>query len=112
MGIAHRDADGSVVFVPPASSAIAPNVQRAVHPGETSVASPPDDAPDQPPPGPASATAPPTVPARGGNPSSPHGVLDIDELARRLYDPLAARLKAELRLDRERAGLITDLRRP
>jgi hypothetical protein len=35
----------------------------------------------------------------------------MDELVRRLFDPLAARLKAELRLDRERAGLITDLRR-
>jgi hypothetical protein len=114
VGIAHRDADGSVVFAPPASSTIAPNVQRAVQPGETSVAGPPEDAAaDQPPPGPASAVAAPaTPPAPGGNPSSPHGALDIDDLARRLYDPLAARLKAELRLDRERAGLITDLRRP
>ena len=34
-----------------------------------------------------------------------------DELVRRLFDPLAARLKAELRLDRERAGFVTDLRR-
>jgi hypothetical protein len=34
----------------------------------------------------------------------------LDELARQLFDPLAARLKAELRLDRERAGLLTDLR--
>jgi len=30
---------------------------------------------------------------------------------RQLFEPLAARLKAELRLDRERAGLTTDLRR-
>jgi hypothetical protein len=29
---------------------------------------------------------------------------------RRLYDPLSARLKDELRLDRERAGFLTDLR--
>ena len=34
----------------------------------------------------------------------------LDELARQLFGPLAARLKAELRLDRERAGLLTDLR--
>jgi hypothetical protein len=36
---------------------------------------------------------------------------DIDELARRLFDPLSARLKSELWLDRERAGMVTDLRR-
>ncbi len=36
---------------------------------------------------------------------------DVEELARRLFDPLCAHLKAELRLDRERAGLVTDLRR-
>ncbi len=37
--------------------------------------------------------------------------VDIDDLARRLFDPLSARLRAELWLDRERAGLIADLRR-
>ncbi len=36
---------------------------------------------------------------------------DLDELARRLFDPLSARLKSELWLDRERAGMIADLRR-
>ena len=36
---------------------------------------------------------------------------DLDELARRLFDPLSARLKSELWLDRERAGMVTDLRR-
>jgi len=35
----------------------------------------------------------------------------VEDLARRLFDPLCARLKAELWLDRERAGLITELRR-
>jgi hypothetical protein len=35
----------------------------------------------------------------------------MDELVRQLFDPLCARLKAELRLDRERAGLLTDLHR-
>jgi hypothetical protein len=39
------------------------------------------------------------------------GLPSMDELVRRLFDPLAARIKAEIRLDRERAGLITDLRR-
>jgi len=36
---------------------------------------------------------------------------NLDELARRLFDPLSARLKSELWLDRERAGMVTDLRR-
>ncbi len=36
---------------------------------------------------------------------------DLDELARRLFDPLSARLRNELWMDRERAGLVTDLRR-
>jgi hypothetical protein len=34
---------------------------------------------------------------------------DLDELARRLYEPLTARLRAELWLDRERAGVIGDV---
>jgi hypothetical protein len=50
-----------------------------------------------------SASAAPVAPAPPGPP--------LDELARQLFGPLAARLKAELRLDRERAGLLTDLRR-
>jgi hypothetical protein len=36
---------------------------------------------------------------------------DVDELVNRLYDPLAARLRAELWLDRERAGVLMDLHR-
>ena len=44
-------------------------------------------------------------------PSAPGPVSPpLDELARQLFGPLTARLKAELRLDRERAGLLTDLR--
>jgi len=109
-GIAHRDADGSVVFALPTSSAPSPNVQRAVPPGDTAVDSPPEKPVDRPLPAPASA-APPT-PTHSITADRPGGALDIDDLARRLYDPLAARLKAELRLDRERAGVITDLRRP
>jgi hypothetical protein len=41
------------------------------------------------------------------NPSN----LELDRLAAQLYDRVAARLRAELRLDRERAGLLTDIRR-
>ncbi|MGI5218980.1 hypothetical protein [Nocardia sp. CA-290969] len=35
---------------------------------------------------------------------------DIDELARRLYEPIVTRIKTELWLDRERAGLLSDPR--
>lgn len=50
-------------------------------------------------PAPAPAAAPP--PAAGS-------AVNMDEMARRLYEPLAARLREELWLDRERAGLIGD----
>lgn len=36
--------------------------------------------------------------------------LDLDELATRLYDRLRSRLRTELLVDRERAGLLTDFR--
>jgi hypothetical protein len=42
------------------------------------------------------------APAAGAKPA------DLDELARRLYEPLSARLRAELWLDRERAGVMSD----
>ena len=35
---------------------------------------------------------------------------EMDELARKLYDRIRGRLKAELLVDRERAGFLTDLR--
>ena len=43
--------------------------------------------------------------------SRPAAAGDVDELVNRLYDPLAARLRAELWLDRERAGVLMDLGR-
>ena len=49
----------------------------------------------------AAAAAPPGAPATGA---------DVDELARRLFEPLSARLRSELWLDRERAGLMSDAR--
>jgi hypothetical protein len=97
-GVAQRSADGSVMFGPPESALEAPTVSRAEEAGS-------------PPPAPSTSAAGPSAPAAtAGAPGNPGG-LDIDELVRRLYDPLSARIKAELRLDRERAGLITDLRR-
>jgi hypothetical protein len=46
----------------------------------------------------------PPPPASGGTPTA-----DLDELARRLYEPLTARLRAELWLDRERTGVMSDV---
>jgi hypothetical protein len=39
-----------------------------------------------------------------------HSEKELDDLARHLYDRLRSRLRQELLVDRERAGLITDLR--
>jgi hypothetical protein len=50
---------------------------------------------------PAASTTPPGAPQGTGG-------VDVDEMAKRLYEPLTARLRAELWLDRERAGLVTD----
>ena len=93
-GVAQRLPDNSVQFAPPAESssgfAFEAPVQRMA------------DVP-------VVQTAPAATAAAGGG----EGALptDLDELARRLFDPLSARLKTELWLDRERAGLISELRR-
>jgi hypothetical protein len=55
----------------------------------------------------ASSAAPAAGTAAPGAPQGTGGV-DVDEMAKRLYEPLTARLRAELWLDRERAGLVTD----
>jgi hypothetical protein len=39
-----------------------------------------------------------------------HSDKELDDLARQLYERLRSRLRLELLVDRERAGLITDLR--
>lgn len=58
---------------------------------------------------PTTATSPAgeTPPAPSAGPTSP---TEVDTLVRRLYDPIVRRLKAELQLDRERAGHSLDLR--
>ncbi|MCL2396188.1 MAG: hypothetical protein FWC87_16070, partial [Acidimicrobiaceae bacterium] len=59
---------------------------------------------------PASDPVSPTTPAPSN--AAPQNVRsdgDLDDLGRRLYDGIRDRLKAELYLDRERAGLLTDL---
>jgi hypothetical protein len=61
---------------------------------------------------PGTSAAPAEQPAGGagsGEPPEPPE-LDLDDLARRLYERIRRRLRAELLIDRERAGLIADLR--
>ncbi len=58
----------------------------------------------------ASALAAASAPAAAGAAPAPAAPADVDELARRLFEPLSARIRAELRLDRERSGLMTDAR--
>lgn len=99
-GVAEPDGNGGVIFSSPTISS--GQVQRA---DITSSQQPaPSSAPSSA--GSHAVTAPTGVAGPAGG-----AVPDLDELARRLFDPLSARLKTELWLDRERAGLITDLRR-
>ena len=67
--------------------------------------------------GPAHA-APAAAPAGGAGPAGSAApavagapAMQLEELARQLFDPLSARLKSELWIDRERAGMVADLRR-
>ncbi|MFJ4848298.1 hypothetical protein [Streptomyces sp. NPDC088733] len=93
-GIAQRAADGSVVFAPPAPV-------PAVAQRET----------DAPQPEPAPVPTPPPAPAPAAAPSpEPPKAESTDELVHRLLAPLSRLLRAELRLDRERAGLRLDSR--
>jgi hypothetical protein len=86
----------------------APTAQREVESAPGSIpavqtVSEPSPA-DQAPPVPATA-APAAAPAPAQAPA------DVDELVGRLYEPIAARLRAELWLDRERAGALMNLHR-
>ncbi|WP_132193765.1 MULTISPECIES: hypothetical protein [Kribbella] len=62
-------------------------------------------------PAPAPAVAPVPAPAAGaaaGGGAKTVSAAEVEELAKRLYEPLTAKLRAELWLDRERAGRVTD----
>ncbi len=61
----------------------------------------------------ASAAAPTAAAPSAAAPAAAHApsAAELDEMAKRLYEPLSARLRAELWLDRERAGLVTERRR-
>lgn len=75
-----------------------------------------DEAPQEAPtvqtaePAPAPAAAPVPAPAAGPAAGGAKTVsaAEVEELAKRLYEPLTAKLRAELWLDRERAGRVTD----
>lgn len=67
---------------------------------------PPADAP------PVAAEPAATVSAAPASAAMPTGLpTDVEELVSKLYDPLAARLRAELWMDRERAGALMDIGR-
>ncbi|KAA6210388.1 hypothetical protein [Streptomyces filamentosus] len=127
-GVAQRMADGSVVFAPPSPSA----ARRALPPGtfvqrEAATEDPPPPAPEEPTgavPDPVPDPAPDPGAEAEGNalsayPSSPGGASSgappaappvTDEFVRALYPPLARLFKAELRLERERAGRLIETR--
>ena len=54
--------------------------------------------------------ATPAAPSNSGSRDHGSGEKAMDELATKLYDKIRSRLKAELLVDRERAGFLTDLR--
>ncbi|MEU0094974.1 hypothetical protein [Kribbella sp. NPDC006257] len=77
-------------------------VQRDEAPVAAVQAAPDQAAPDQA--APAQAAPAPATAAPGKAVSA----AEVEELAKRLYEPLTAKLRAELWLDRERAGRVTD----
>ncbi len=93
-GVASRGPDGALVFRSPEAAA----------------------APAQPAPTPAPAPQPAPVPVQRTNASPPPAPKDepappdLDELAMRLYPKLRPYLRKDLWLDRERSGLLADLR--
>jgi hypothetical protein len=102
-GVASRSADGSLVFAQPGAADGASGgspVSPAVPPAPVDVGAPASGAA-------ATGNAPA---ATTSGPSSAGSTTDLEELARRLFEPLSARLRSELRLERERAGVLTDLR--
>ncbi|MCP2309150.1 hypothetical protein [Kitasatospora paracochleata] len=124
-GIGQRMPDGSVVFAPPAAPATHPTATHPTAPvpsatvqrsEDANLAGPTDPPPPPPAPDPPPAPAPPPVgdaaaAAAATAPAPPSGGAEsTDELVRRLIDPLSRLLRAELRLDRERAGLRLDNR--
>jgi hypothetical protein len=74
----------------------------ATAPPEPPAATEPPVAPEPP--------APPVAPVHVEGVRAPPADIEPDELLKKIIDPLLRRLKAELRVDRDRQGLVTDLR--
>lgn len=108
-------ADGSVVFGSPPPSYSAPVVQRETESEEPPPPDPPQDAAPEPEPEPEPEPGP-TAEAHGAPGASgaapAHGGAPVvsDELVRALYAPLSRLFKADLRLERERAGFLINTR--
>lgn len=99
-GPSYDATTNTITFAPP-------SVQR-----ETTESAPePAPVVDSEPPATAAPAAAPTLTAAPALGAPAAATPDVDELVNRLYDPLAARLRAELWLDRERAGVLMDLGR-
>ncbi|MFF3783298.1 hypothetical protein [Streptomyces sp. NPDC001933] len=118
-GVAQRMADGSVVFGSPPPSYSAPVVQRETESEEPPPPDPPQEAvaeaesQPEPEPGPtADAHGAPGASAVTSAPGSAAGGAPVvtDELVRALYAPLSRLFKADLRLERERAGFLINTR--
>jgi len=97
-GAARLGPDGSVVFRGPSGTPPALTGDAGRNGGASTQRAPAEPA----------APEPPAAPGPPAPPAAPPG--DLDELAHRLYDRIRARLKAELRVDRERMGHLSDLR--
>lgn len=125
-GVAQRMADGSVVFRSPTvqrdADSDAPATDTAAEPPPPPhVPDDPVDPPPEPEPepepvsdeghGPAAQPGRPDAHGPPGSPGGPGGAPKVtDELVRALFAPLSRMLKAELRLDRERAGFLINTR--
>jgi hypothetical protein len=106
-------ADGSVVFGSPPPSYAPPVVQRETETAEPPPPEPPQESGPEPVPEPEPEAAAAAGPAAGdhGAPGAPGGAPVVtDELVRALYAPLSRLFKADLRLERERAGFLINTR--
>ncbi|MBN3453246.1 hypothetical protein JNN96_04360 [Mycobacterium sp. DSM 3803] len=97
----HYDADTNTITFDTA------HIQRDTD--DTAPAPAAEAAPPPPPESAAAVAAAPAAAAAAG--AAAPGGTNVDELLNKLYDPLVARLRAELWLDRERAGMLMDLGR-
>ncbi|MGW2089287.1 hypothetical protein [Streptomyces sp. NPDC001880] len=114
-GVAQRMADGSVVFGSPPPPYAPPVVQRETGTEEPPPPDPPEEATPEPDPEPRPETGAATeggaAPGASGHGAAPGGAPVVtDELVRALYPPLSRLFKADLRLERERAGFLINTR--